>query len=279
MARMLTENELKTQLQVVAANDYRPPAGVDAWSLTLDMLTQLGSIDAELRDELIYTTFVHWARAGLYTPDQYRALLNGLLDDQHLFRGLGERDTDTVFMRSFSALLCVWPVYHHRRQPYLAPHEVLAAFDRVLDYFSREVDLRGYVEGKGWAHAVAHTADLLDEFAQCEELDRSGLLRLLDAIKARLRAADVVFVAEEDERLAYATLSLVGRGTLTERDLEPWIKSFAPIERTGEWRTWSRQVNIKHFLRSLYFQAKYRHLAEWLCTPIDETLFAISRFK
>lgn len=173
MARMLTESELKAQLSAIAATEYRASIGVDAGSLTLDMLTHLGSIDAELRDRLIYTTFVKWARAGLYAPDRYRALLNSLLDDRHLFHGLGERDTDTVFMRSFSALLCVWSVYHHRQQPYLAREEVLAAFDRVLDYFSREVDLRGYVEGKGWAHAVAHTADLLDEFAQCEEIDQS----------------------------------------------------------------------------------------------------------
>ncbi len=174
---MLTENELKQQLQTVAANEYRVPEGMDYWSMTLDMLTHLGSIDAELRDQLIYTTFTHWARAGLYSSDQYHIMLNILLDDRHLFCGLGERDTDTVFMRSFSALLCVWPIYHHRQQPFLACQEVHAALNKVLDYFTRESDLRGYVEIKSWAHSVAHTADLLDEFTQCEEIEREGLLR------------------------------------------------------------------------------------------------------
>lgn len=274
---MLTVAELKSQLQVIAANEYRVPDGVDYWQVSQGMLAHIGTIDPELRDDLIYTTFAKWARAGLYTPDQYRTILNTALDQNHVFLGLGERDTDSVFTRSFAILLAVLPIYHHRLTPIFMQHEIRTTLDTVLGYFAHEVDLRGYVEVKGWAHAVAHTADLLDEFAQCEEIDRDGLLNILNALKAKLLAADVVFVAEEDERLAYATLSLFGRGVLLERDLEPWIKSFAPIDRVGEWRT--RHINVKHFLRSLYFQAKYRHLAEWVCAPVDETLFALSHFK
>lgn len=274
---MLTESELKQQLQLVAANEYRVPADVDGWQVTRDMLTHLGSVDAELRDKLIYTTFSKWARAGRYSSDQYRTLLIVLLDDQHLFYGLGERDTDTIFMRSFSALLCVWPIYHHRQQPFLARQEVHATLDKVLDYFACENDLRGYVEVKSWAHAVAHTADLLDELAQCEEVQRKDLLRILDAIQAKAATTETFYTAEEDERLAYATLSLLSRDLLSEREVEAWIKNFAPIERVGNWR--QQHINTKHFLRSLYFQAKYRHIAEWIGAPIDETLYAITYFK
>jgi hypothetical protein len=274
---MLTENELKQQLQIIAANEYCVPDNVDYWSVTQDMLTHLGSIDAELRDQLIYTTFTKWARAGLYSSDQYHTLLNVLLDDQHLLYGLGERDTDTVFMRSFSALLCVWPIYHHRQQSFLTRQEVHATLDRVLDYFARENDLRGYVEIKSWAHAVAHTADLLDELAQCEEVQRDGLLRILEAIQVKASTTDTFYTAEEDERLAYAVLSLLGRDLVAHTEVEAWIKSFAPIERVGDWR--QQHLNTKNFLRSLYFQAKYRHMTEWICAPIDETLHAITHFK
>ena len=274
---MSTDNELKQQLHAIATNDYRVPDDVDYWQVTHGMLAHLGSVDAELRDELIYTTFTTWARAGRYSSDQYRTLLNILLDDQHLFYGLGERDTDTVFMRSFSVLLCVWPIYHHRQQPFLERQEIQATLDKVLDYFARENDLRGYVEVKSWAHAVAHTADLLDELAQCEEIQREGLLRILAAIQVKAATTEAFYTAEEDERLAYATLSLLSRELLIEREVEPWIKNFAPIERMGNWR--QRHLNTKNFLRSLYFQAKYRHIAEWICAPIDETLCAITHFK
>jgi hypothetical protein len=274
---MLTENELKQQLQTIAANDYRVPDGIDYWQMTQDMLAHIGSIDPELRDDLILATASKWARADLYTEDQYRAILARTLDQQHLFLGLGEREGNAVFTRSFSILTGGIAIYHHRQQPFLTPDEVRAALDKVLDYFARENDLRGYVEGKGWAHAVAHTADVLDEFALCTEIDRAGLLRILDAIRIKASTAETIYTAEEDERLAYATLSLLSRDLLSESEVADWIKSFAPIERVGEWR--QRHLNTKNFLRSLYFQAKYRHITEWIGAPIDETLYAITRFK
>jgi hypothetical protein len=274
---MPSEHELKVQLQAIAANDYRVPDHIDYWQVTQDMLVHIGSIDPELRDNLILTTLSKWARAHLYTPDQYRAILRLTLDSQHAFLGLGEREGDAVFTRSFSILAGGIAIYMHRQQPFLTPDEVHNALDKVLEYFARENDLRGYVEGKGWAHTVAHTADLLDEFALCAEIDRSGLLRILDAIHVKAATTETVYIAEEDERLAYATLSLFSRELLNEREVEAWIKNFAPIDRVGEWH--NRHLNTKNFLRSLYFQAKYRHVAEWIGAPIDETLHTISRFK
>jgi len=274
---MPTENELKQQLQAIAANEYRVPDNVDHWQVTQDMLIHIGSLDPELRDDLIYSTLIKWEEADRYTADQYRAILTTTLDQQHAFLGLGEREGDAVFTRSFSILAGVIPIYTHRQQPFLTPAEVRGALDRVLDYFARETDLRGYVESKGWAHAVAHTADLLDEFALCTEIDRAGLLRILDAIRVKAAATETIYIAEEDERLAYATLSLLSRDLLSESEVADWIKGFAPIERVGEWR--QRHLNTKHFLRSLYFQAKYRHIAEWISAPIDETLYVITCFK
>ena len=124
---------------------------------------------------------------------------------------------------------------------------------------------------------MAHTADVLDEFALCAEIDRTGLQRILDAIHAKASTADTVYIAEEDERLACATLRLLSRNLVAHDEVEAWIKSFASSARVAEGRL--RHLNSKNFLRSLYFQAKYRHLAEWIGGRIDETLYAISHFK
>ena len=67
---MLTASQLKAQLQAIAANDYRVPGNADYWQISQEMLAHIGAIDPELRDDLIYTTFVKWAGADLYTPDQ-----------------------------------------------------------------------------------------------------------------------------------------------------------------------------------------------------------------
>lgn len=276
---MLTEQALKDQLHTIALNDFNLPDGIDHWALTREMLAHLGSIDPELRDGLIYHVLVKWAQAERYAPDQYRAMLNILLDDQHLFLGLGERNTDSVFMRAFSILVSTIPVYGHRLAPFLTQDEVRTTLDTVLRYLEGERDLRGYVEVKGWAHAAAHSADVLDELAQCEEIERDGLLQILEAIKATMSIGEVVFTHEEAERMAYATLSLIQRGLLIERDIEPWLRSFAPIEPAGGVHALYRRINIKTFLRSLFFQSMQRHIAEWITVPIDETLYAISNFK
>lgn len=274
---MLTEPRLKEQLRAIAANDFRAPDGTDHWQLTQEMLAHIGSLDPELRDDLIYRTIVKWAGAELYTTDQYRTILNIALDQQHAFFGLGERDTDSVFTRSFSILASVIPVYGHRHTPFLTPPEVHATLDMVLRYLEGEQDLRGYIEGKGWAHAVAHTADLLDELAQCEETRRDDLLRILQAIAGKMSTPIAIFSHEEDERMAYATLSIFQHHDLLEHDIGLWIKGFAPIERTDRW--FNRRINVKNFLRSLYFQAKYRRAVEWVCAPIYETLYTISQFN
>ena len=41
--------------------------------------------------------------------------------------------------------------------------KVLEWGDRLATWLLRERDLRGFVPGKGWAHAVAHGADALGD--------------------------------------------------------------------------------------------------------------------
>lgn len=276
---MLTEQALKDQLQIIKSNDFNLPDGIDRWTLTQDLLAHLGSIDPELRDDLIYRTMSRWALRDQFTPDELRKLLNIVTDDQHLFYHIGEKESDSVFTRTFSMLSIVLPLYVHRRSTFLSPDEVRSTLAKALKYLSQEKDWRGYVEVKSWAHAAAHSADVLDELAQCSEIERDELLQILEAIKATMSIGDAVFTHEEDERMAYATLSLISRGLLIERDIEPWLRSFAPIEETGDVHDVYRRVNIKAFLRSLFFQSSNRHIAEWITVPINETLYAISNFK
>ena len=52
----------------------------------------------------------------------------------------------------------------------------------------RERDLRGFVAGKGWAHAVAHGADALGALARSRQSGRLELTVLLDVVADRLLA-------------------------------------------------------------------------------------------
>lgn len=287
----LSERALKDQLITLADNDFALPEGSDHFQRTLEMLPHLGSIDSELRDDLIYSCLATWmlAEAELYTEDQYKEILAIVLDDDHLFYKLGEVDTDSVFTRSFSMLLLPLILIAHRRRPFLTTEELRELKETLLNYLSQEKDCRGFVgDDKGWAHAIAHAADALDDLALCRELTVDDLRDILEAIRSRVANPDLVYNFEEDERLVIPVIACLERKLLKEGDVKTWLEKFVPLaSETEPFPDCYRQaLNIKHFLRSLYFctlkpETKERigeASANALANLVDENLAKISRF-
>ncbi|GJM41257.1 MAG: membrane protein [Ardenticatenaceae bacterium] len=260
----LSERALKDQLYDIADNEFALPEQANGMSRALEMLPHLGSADAELRDELIYSTLATWMLADKFEDDDLKTLLKQLITDAHLFYQVGESGTDSVFMRSFSVLLVPLVLSRHRERPFLMPYELRELKVKLLDYLEREQDLRGFIldedeagEPKGWAHAVAHTADALDELVQCKEMGSEELLEVLDAVRQKAAEATLVFVHLEDERLVTPVISTLGRKLLTPADVQSWLNGFVPLAQQKEpFPDCYRQAqNVKNFLRSLYFRA------------------------
>src|SRR6266542_1036431 len=219
------------------------PQGEWVRELTPELLSWLGSSDAELRDEFAYPILTGWIERGQYGPDELRGIAGQMLGN--LGEGLGESGTDSVFLRSFSALILMEVVARDNAEPFLDQR-----------------DLRGWVEGLGWAHAVAHTADLLMMLSRSRYLGPVELAGLLDGIADRLLTqGDTVFLYQEDERLAYAVLNVLRRGLLDRAAVNRWLGRFV---RPSGFETWQpvyvepgltvARVNVTSFLRSLYFQ-------------------------
>jgi hypothetical protein len=156
-----------------------------------------------------------------------------------------------------------------------------------LQYLEQEQDLRGYVQGKGWAHSAAHTADLLTMLAQSRYLGVADLERILNAIadKVRKRMAHV-YLYDEDERLAYAVRKALKRDLLEMPFLTSWLERLTALEGLSRWgqarlkeADTSAYINIRDFVRSLYFQLKLGQepptIASALCPALEETLRAI----
>jgi hypothetical protein len=273
---MSAERTLKERLSWIAQNDYHVSDEAEVWPLAVQMVRSLGSTDPQLRDILIYETLGHWAEL-YFDSQQLRILLDTVLDDEHLFHGLGEQGTDSVFMRSFSSLAIAIFVGRHRTNPFLTAKTVDETHRRMLAYLSRERDIRGLVTDKGWAHAIAHAADALDELALCPEIGEESLSDMLRVIRETVVGAAVVFADEEDERLVAAVLSAVKRQVLAKADIARWISGFASFELPPTWPEWVRKkTNMKHVLRSLYFRARYQDVAEILEPSLSQTLQEIS---
>jgi hypothetical protein len=239
----------------VVADGLKVPQERSLVEMTEDLTRMLGDPDPEVRDGIAFPTMATWIDEGVYDD-----LLVGLGDGMchGLDIGLGEVDSDTVFRRSFSALILTECIDRTTKAALGGPNVVLRWGDRVMSWYSRERDLRGFVPGKGWAHAVAHGADALGALARSPILGRLELTVILDVIADRLLAPTEHFlVCGEDDRLAFATMHLLRRNILELDVLEPWVARLAagahsrggvtgnPFQVTG---------NVQGYLRSLHLQ-------------------------
>jgi len=278
---MLTESELKTKLQALVQEDFHLARREDLAELIPAMLKHIGSTDSELRDDLIYTAFDAWILAEpVLSPDQLRGLLPVILDEEHLRFKLGEQDTDSVFTRTFSVLVLPLLLIRHRSQPVFSDAEIHTIHRQVCDYLTQEKDRRGFVPGKGWAHAAAHAADALDDLAECAELTQADLLEILGVIRRTVCVHSLCYTCGEEERLASAAITVLKRKLVPGAELIPWVEGFAEavlaVPALPE-RIWIRG-NVKNFLQSLYFRLGWEGLPHPLKAPIQQTLRRISPF-
>jgi hypothetical protein len=203
---------------IVAAN-YAPPAGADVQALALELARTAGDTDPELRDELGFEICARWVRRpGILADEDVRALLRLHLENMH--KGLGEAESDGVFLRSFSALHLAQIAARDVRQAFLTEAERKQLVQAACRVLREERDRRGWVEGKGWAHPIAHTADLLAQLARAQALGADEQRAMLGALDAGLAGTNAF---GENERLASVLAALVSRSDFVQPDFERWL--------------------------------------------------------
>lgn len=262
----MEEGTLKKRLEAIKSGKIKP-GGKEKKDLAFEMLEKIGVVDYELRDDLIYSVFSEWIIDGAFPEEDLKKFLGVSTDENHMFFKIGEDGTDSVFTRTFSALIAAAILYRNNRREFLSEEEVNTANEKVVRYMKEERDLRGYVDGKGWAHSAAHAADALDELAQCPKTDREELLKVLGVIRFKVMTRRYTFVNAEDERMATAVVSALDRNILSSGEFGTWLKSFEELGLTDRWEENHRIIiNAKGFLRSLYFRTlntdNFRYLEE-----------------
>ncbi|MCL2854702.1 MAG: DUF2785 domain-containing protein [Defluviitaleaceae bacterium] len=265
---------LKKQLTQIKESNFKVPADVDLDELIAEMLKNIGDTDSELRDGLIYEAFCGWADETL-SETQIRHILYTCLGEHHLFHSIGESETDSVFTRSFSALGVSVCLYTQYEKPFLSNKELADIKGTLLRYISLERDFRGYVEGKGWAHAIAHIADVFahivcfDNIEGDKTIGRDAMLEILDAVKRMVCNRESVYDTNEDERLAVVFVDACDSEVLSDEELTGWLDGFNMAD--DKWRNQSipssyyQFVNCKNFLRSVYFKLLANGGHEGIC--------------
>ena len=206
----------------VQAADFEVPSDRPLDDLTAELTTMLGSTSPEVRDGTAFPALATWIERGVYDD-----LLAGLGDGMvaGLSVGLGETGTDTVFRRSFSALILATCLERDNEQHLLPAGKVLEWGDRAATWFLAERDTRGFVTDKGWAHAVAHGADTIGALSESPHLAGPEHALLLDILAERLlqQPGDQPLVCGEPDRIAAAAMQVLRRNTLETDVLEPWV--------------------------------------------------------
>ena len=246
---------VSTFWEQVRANGLKVPDDRPLADLTAELTTMLGDPDPAVRDGIAYPTLCTWVRDGVYDD-----LLEGLGDGMAagLQVGLGEDGTDTVFRRSSSALVLTTCV-ERDNAAHLVPGDTMVRWgDRIAGWLVREQDLRGFVPGKGWAHAVAHGADALGALAGSEAVGQMELTVVLDVLADRLLAPTPYHLVHgETDRLAGASMQVLRRGLVGLEVLEPWLtrlgRSAQPHRLDGE-DPYRVSGNAQSYLRALHLQ-------------------------
>ena len=246
--------------QQVLESDMTVPATPPLNDLTAELVSMLGSLDPVERSGIAYPVLATWLASGVY-DDLLVSFGDGVATG--LTVGLGEPNGERVFRRTFSALILAGCVTRDNAAHLLPVDAVVTWADRGLTWLVREVDLRGFVPQRGWAHAVAHGADLIGALARNRHFNATELTVLLDVIADRLVAPTAYRLAHgEDGRLAYATMTILHRDALPTDLLEAWVRRLEatanrrPPDDLGPGDEWPAAAvqNTRSFLRAFYLQ-------------------------
>lgn len=212
------------------------------------MLKNIGSPSPKLRDNIIYIGWVNLVESNKISIKQKLWLIDKIISKNLLFYGIEEECSDKVFTRSFISLLLVVLLESHFKNSYID--------------IETEKDNRGLVDKKGWAHAFAHGADLLETISKSIYLTYDNVTRVLNCISRALIDIEN-FLFGEESRITKVIISLIKCNKLNQSRLNSWVKS------NNETLTKSTSFNLcwVKFLMSLSYMLKFENI-EFKETPI-----------
>ncbi|WP_251131076.1 DUF2785 domain-containing protein [Exiguobacterium sp. s189] len=226
-------------------------------AILTSMVQHIGSPDGELRDRLIYTMFF---RLIVEQKDIEIDKMSELLEtsvESLLFQGIEETKSDDVFTRAFTTLLIALILHRDIEENFLTKEQFKRTKTALIQYLTLEKDTRGYVNGHGWAHSIAHAADAVDELIANPKLNPKSFPELFNIIIVQIMRSDIL-AHDEEERLINPLLRLLDRGMdigAVHRKLESLPQDVSNLKpHLDDEQYWYVVHNVKSFLKSLYIR-------------------------
>ncbi|NVM46603.1 MAG: DUF2785 domain-containing protein [Candidatus Lokiarchaeota archaeon] len=259
------------QIKSIMENNFQIPSESSLIEITLLLIEKLGSIDSDIREgclEILYA----WIMNGEYDDTTLNSLGDQLISLTHT--GLGQEISDLVFLRSFTALeVAVILIFDEKcekgeiegRNAFLTPEIVKRWFTTALEYYQQERDYRSYVIGKGWAHSIAHGADLFRDFAKHRFIQKEEILQILQLVKQKLASPSPrIFNGKEELRIASAVYTALLRNKLDIHEINHWLSSlFDPFQEKRFWEfanepeKMNSYIHVERFIKDFYLMIKF----------------------
>ena len=219
------------------------------------MLKNIGSPSPKLRDNIIYIGWVNLVESNKISIKQKLWLIDKIISKNLLFYGIEEECSDKVFTRSFVSLLLVVLLESHFKNSYIDTETEKEIIKLSIEYMETEKDNRGLVDEKGWAHAFAHGADLLETISKSIYLTSDNVTRVLNCISRALIDIEN-FLFGEESRITKVIISLIKFNKLNQSRLNGCVKSNNEtlMESTSFNLCWVK------FLMSLSYMLKFENI-------------------
>ncbi len=267
--------ELVELLKEIKENKFKFNEKIDKFQLATELLKNIGNHDDFIRDGLVYPILANLLYYDNLSKEEMVKITRTLLGDNGMKYDMPNYYDLSVLTRSFSLLALVIIVYRQRNDKILPDELFNKLYSEFLDYFQNETDFRGYIKEVGWAHSVAHSADLFAQLFKCNELGEKEFKTMFGHIKNRFMINTYVFISDEDERMVTAIVEGISRDVLSKEFLFEWISGFKSFKKLAKFpEDYNVDVNIKNLLRSLYFRlrgnSEYQYLLDALEKVLDE---------
>ncbi|EED2629081.1 DUF2785 domain-containing protein [Listeria monocytogenes] len=232
-------------------NNYILPKDPDASNEIIDtMLSYLSSVDSELRDNIAYNIFFEWlVGQDNLTTDQKRRIYNYAVNKNNLLFKINIIDSDAVFQRSFLALIIALLLENNKVHNFLTDNEIRKTLNLLIELLEKEKNTHSFIEEKGWAHCIAHTADALDELIYQRTISEIDVKKIMTAITFFYKTNPNILTGEEDERLSNILITALFEQKINIKEVKNWLNSLS--EAIPNHLPEIPLINIKQFTQTL----------------------------
>lgn len=228
----------------------------DPQRAALELLPCLADSDPFLRDSIGYEGLTVLLR-GEKVSAATRRLLIARLEAMMRYR---EEDG---FAAPFAALALSEVVRTDRIYAFLDDRERAALVSTAASYLHGVSDYRGFIDGEGWRHGVAHGADLALQLTLNPGITGTQRQELLRAIATQITPDNGhAYVFGEPARLARPVLYAALSGSVEEAFWDTWFEALADPTPLASWAEvfasepgLARLHNLRAFAQALFVGA------------------------